>query len=545
MKKIISSPRILLLLILILAGILRFFKLGEIPPSLSWDEVAQGYNAYSLGTTGKDEFGRFLPLDYLESFGDFKPVLYTYMAIVPVKIWGLNEFSTRFPSAFFGTLTVLLSYYLVKEMFFKNENKNTLALLTSFFMAISPWHLQMSRVAFEANLGLFLVVLGTYLFLRGLNGGKTSLFLSALPFAATFYTFNSTRAFVPIFLVGLVLLFFKEGKKLWKQGFFFAIFFLLLLLPIIPHLLSPQANLRFREVNIFSDLKPIELSNARIAIDQDSWWSRILHNRRWMFTTELLRHYTDNLNLNFLFLHGDINPKFSIQDVGHLYLIDLPFFIAGLFFLLKKYPEQAKLIFLWLLVGLIPAATARETPHALRILQTLPTWQIILAIGWLELFLWSKNNTLKKGGTAILATVLVLNFFWYLHHYYGHYPKEFASEWQYGYKEAINYLNSQYDNYERITFTDNLGRPYIYFLFYNQYSPNKFRQTAVIERNAFGFVNVKSFDKYVFGGLDLLQTHRDKKTLSVVSPQDLPKDKKPLKDIFLPDGKIILRVYEN
>ena len=77
--------RYLLLIIVALAVILRFWNLGNNPPSLTWDEAAWGYNAYSLGIDGRDEFGRFLPLDYLESFGDFKPALYAYLDIIPVK----------------------------------------------------------------------------------------------------------------------------------------------------------------------------------------------------------------------------------------------------------------------------------------------------------------------------------------------------------------------------------------------------------------------------------------------------------------------------
>jgi 4-amino-4-deoxy-L-arabinose transferase-like glycosyltransferase len=89
-----------LFFIVFLAGVLRVYQLGINPPSLTWDEAAWGYNAYALGIDGKDEFGRFLPVDYFESFGDYKPPVYAYLAILPVKVFGLNEFSTRLPSAF-------------------------------------------------------------------------------------------------------------------------------------------------------------------------------------------------------------------------------------------------------------------------------------------------------------------------------------------------------------------------------------------------------------------------------------------------------------
>src|SRR5438270_5115493 len=108
--------KFLLIGIILLALLLRFIALGNNPPSLTWDEAAWGYNAYSLGIDGKDEFGRFLPVDFLESFGDFKPPVYAYLDVLPVKIFGLTEFATRFPSALFGVLTVLITYVLTKEL---------------------------------------------------------------------------------------------------------------------------------------------------------------------------------------------------------------------------------------------------------------------------------------------------------------------------------------------------------------------------------------------------------------------------------------------
>src|SRR3972149_10970141 len=114
--------KLLLFSITILAAILRFYQLGSNPPSLTWDEVAWGYNAYSLSVDAKDEFGKFLPITYLESFGDFKPPVYAYLSVLPVKIFGLNEFSTRFASALLGVLTVFLTLLLVRRIFPNAKN---------------------------------------------------------------------------------------------------------------------------------------------------------------------------------------------------------------------------------------------------------------------------------------------------------------------------------------------------------------------------------------------------------------------------------------
>src|SRR6476661_4115461 len=91
---------LLLIGIVALAAVLRFYHLASTPPSPSWDEVAWGYNSYTLSVDGRDEFGRFLPFTYLESFGDFKPPIYAYLGIIPTVLWGMGTFAARFPSAF-------------------------------------------------------------------------------------------------------------------------------------------------------------------------------------------------------------------------------------------------------------------------------------------------------------------------------------------------------------------------------------------------------------------------------------------------------------
>src|SRR3972149_10195759 len=106
----------ILISILILAAVLRLYRLGEFPAGLNADEAALGYNAYSLLLTGKDEHGPIFPVN-LESFGDFKPAGYSYLLIPFVKVFGLTEFAIRLPSALFGVTAVFLVYMLTKEIF--------------------------------------------------------------------------------------------------------------------------------------------------------------------------------------------------------------------------------------------------------------------------------------------------------------------------------------------------------------------------------------------------------------------------------------------
>jgi 4-amino-4-deoxy-L-arabinose transferase-like glycosyltransferase len=558
MKAILNSMRkrknIFLIAIVLFAAFLRFYNLGTNPPSLTWDEAALGYNAYTLGIDGRDEFGRFLPLDYLESFGDFKPPLYSYLSIVPVWIFGLTEFATRFASAFFGTLTVLLTYFLVYEIFRKWDvgggKLSHIALLTSFILAISPWHILLSRAAFEANVASFFLVLGVYFFLSAVNRRPWLLVLSSLSFVFSIYTFNTARVVAPLLVLGMTVGFYKKLWNAKRQTLAAGLVGFLMILPIIPFLFSEQAALRFKEVNIFSDVRIVERSNQEIANDNGSILSRALHNRRFYYGLEVVRHYFDNLSFNFLFIEGDQNPKFSSENTGQMYLVELPFFIAGIFFLIRKRMSHWWIIPLWLLVGLFPASLARETPHALRTEAALPTFQILTAFGALMFLEWMdmhrrSNKKLVKGVLAVVAGGLFINVLYFLHGYFVHYPRETSREWQYGYKESIAYVDSVSDSYDEVWVSRQFGRPYIYYLFYMKVAPEHFRQTAVIDRDVFGFVKIKRFGKYYFGDGEInVKPKDDRKVLVIETPERVPANSaKVLREFKLRNGEGAFQAY--
>jgi 4-amino-4-deoxy-L-arabinose transferase-like glycosyltransferase len=546
--KIIKNRLFVLVLIVLIAGFLRFNQLGSNPPSLTWDEVAWGYNSYAIGIDGKDEFGKFLPYDYFLSFGDYKPPLYAYLAVVPIKVFGLTEFAVRFPSALFGTLAVLVTYFLTKELFrsyAKKQKKDNeveiIAVLASFFLAISPWHLMLSRAAFEANIASFLIMTGVWLFLIAVQRKPYMLIFSVVCFVLSVYTFNSARVVAPLLFVCLAAGFYKT---LWRQKKTTILAFVvgvLLFLPITHFLLSPEAKLRYNEVNIFSDLQIVETANQEVTNDNNAWWSKLIHNRRIAYSREFFSHYADHFNPSFLFINGDENPKFSSHDAGQMYLWDLPFLIIGIIFLIRKRVTYWWILPLWLLIAVIPAATARETPHALRTESTLPTWQIMIAFGFV-----TASELLQRYKTAFIsisAAVLLLAVVNYMHGYYSHYPKEYPREWQYGYKDAVDYIKENQANYGQINISNVMERGYIYTLFYLQYDPQSFRKEAKIRGNDFGFVHIDSFGKYYFGEDPEKIPAHSKNVLYISGADQIPQNVKVLKEFYLLNGKKLLVAY--
>src|SRR5579885_2151410 len=104
-----------LIIIFFIGCTLRFYGLGEYPYGLHKDEAFLGYNAYSILKTARDITGNFLPL-HLKSFL-YSPAGYSYFSIPFIALFGLSVFSVRFASAFFGSLTILLVFFLTVELF--------------------------------------------------------------------------------------------------------------------------------------------------------------------------------------------------------------------------------------------------------------------------------------------------------------------------------------------------------------------------------------------------------------------------------------------
>lgn len=310
-------------------------------------------------------------------------------------------------------------------------------------------------------------------------------------------------------------------------------------------LLTPQAKLRYQEVNIFTDPSIVNRSNQQVKNNNDAWWAKIIDNRRFGYSAEYVLHYLDNVAPSFLFVRGDGNSKFSTQDVGQMYLWEFPFFIAGILFLFKKREGYWWIIPGWLLISIIPAATARETPHALRIESALPTFQFLSAYGlfWVISSLKYQYKEIKI--KYILAILVIITgsfmFLYFVYNYFVHYANEFSGDWQYGYKQAVEYAKN-HPEYKRVIMTGALGRPYIYALFYEKYDPKKFRKNAKVEREVLGFVHVNSFGRYTFSE-DFKNSNISGKTLLINSKENMPTGATKLKEIRLLNGDPILVLY--
>src|SRR5690242_18364453 len=124
--------------ILVIAIAFRLFQLGTIPYGITNDNASYIYSAYSIWHTGKGIDGTFLPLSFnTDSSNSPVPI---YLDAPFVGLMGVSPLSGRLPYALAGVGSVALLYGISLQLF----KKKSIALLSAFVLAVSPWAIFMS-----------------------------------------------------------------------------------------------------------------------------------------------------------------------------------------------------------------------------------------------------------------------------------------------------------------------------------------------------------------------------------------------------------------
>lgn len=526
---ILQRRRLFLIFILLLAFFLRIYKVSENPPALNWDEVSIAYNAYSIMKTGRDEWNQILPLHF-KSYGEYKLPVQIYASIPGIMILGLNELGVRITPVIYGTLTVLLAYLLANQIF-KNE---IFSLTGTLFLAISPWHIHLTRASFESSFSVFWIVLGSLLLIKGLSGNKKLTIWSVLPFVISIYTYNSARVFTPLFL-GSILVFYNnilfQMKKITVAA---SLLFLVLLIPLVPFVLSGEGAARYKLVSIADDAGLIpRINQARGGSKLPQPLPKLIHNK----ITYLSYYYVDNFfahfSLDFLFLKGAPHKQHHVQGVGEMYLFQLPLTLIGLYYIFKHKIKYRMLIVIWIILSFVPVAATKDSiPHALRTVIAVLPYQLLSAAGLVLILGKFKNNQkLYLVFIYTMAIIILASLGHYLWLYYHQYPILYSRDWQYGNKQSVNFIKQNYDNYDLIVYTRHFGEPHMFTLFYLQYDPVKFQNSQnLIRYETHDWVRVLQFDKFYFPDLgdggtaveDIIRRNKHKRILFVGTPKDFP-----------------------
>lgn len=501
-----------LFLILLLFFITRVYKIGQIPPSLYWDEASIGYNAYSILTTLKDEWGDTLPV-HVRAFGEFKLPVYIYSVIPAISLFGLNEASVRIPAVIF-TLTIIIIIYKLSYKLFDNQIS---ALFSSFIFSISPWFFIFSRTGYEVTAGLMFYLLAV---LFVLQDSRRSFLWSIICFILSVYSYNSFRIIVPLTLPLVLYLKINLLKKIIKSPVY-----ILSILSISILALFPLYRLYFLDHGI-SRLNAV---GGVVSLNQ------------------FFINYFSHLNPDFLFLKGDFNLR-SQLGMGEMYYLEAVLFISGLLYLVLIYKKNRILFLVLTIISLIPGSITKEAPHALRaaLFPAVASLYSGAGVFYIYTLVKDKSRLLNKYFYPMIIISFIFFFAYYYVNFLTSYPFASSQNWQFGYKQIFTNYKDQFNHYDRIIISDEYAQPYIFMLFYLKYDPENYRNEAV--RNSidkWGFSTVGKINQFIFSDNpknDL--TKQSGRLLIFTTSEEKLEGLKPVGEIKFLDGNTAFLIYD-
>lgn len=515
--------------ILILGLLLRVLNLASHPAGFTPDEASFGYDAYSLLHTGRDQWGHSWPL-VLESFGDSKMPLYAYLAMPSVALFGLNEFAVRLPNAILGTLAILVTYLLVIEVF---KDKKT-ALLASFLLAISAWHIPMSRGAFEANITTFLLPLSLLFYFKSKKHSKY-LSLAAIIAGLNIFSYHSARFVTPLLFASLLLFDIRKIKK--DKQFYIAGAVSVIVVLLVGLTYLQGAGSRLASSGIFS-LGATDQRYLAAQVGANDLFSRFFYNKPIYIAATFFKNYLSYFSPGFLFVSGAAEFTYGMVAGKALLYLGEAILLASFFvMLIKKGVKDYKWLIVWILMAPIPAAlTIGPGSAANRAVVMLPALQIMAALG--AIYISSKNLV------RLIFVSIIISFVFFFHSYLYLQPAKGSASMIYGAKQAFEYTNSISGQYSQIVVSKKLSEPHIFAAFYTKIEPQVFQEASNewdYKSKLLGWVDQLDeykLGKYVFKSIDWkIDSRNYPNSIFIGSPDDFSENVQPIYTVNYPDGK--------
>ncbi len=358
-----------------IALILRLYQLGTLPFNFHEDEILTGYVGRFLWLNGRDLYNNPWPLLYFNKFGDYYIILPMYIKGLFTFVFGVNEFAVRFPTALFGALAIIPVYKL-SEWIFRNK---TVALLSAFLLAITPWHIVMSRADAEGVIGSTILLFGIVALLEWIDTKKIrSLIIAILLLLLTYFIYHPFRVIVPLVLLPLPYLLIQIKSK--KNSFITLIILIFFFFSLTAYISTTVwGSGRFQQTSIFSPLSGVSIKIQELIYDEGTnniLVAKIFHNKIVAYGREFIEQFFSYFSFNYLFLEGGRSLAYKVPEQGLFYISFLGLAILSFFYLSRmivfdneKDKSNIRLVYLvyLTLISVLPSAlTVLDAPNVHR-----------------------------------------------------------------------------------------------------------------------------------------------------------------------------------
>jgi 4-amino-4-deoxy-L-arabinose transferase-like glycosyltransferase len=405
------QSRGLLLAILLVALALRVAALTDAPPGLNQDEAANAWNAWCLLHTGRGQAGEAWPILYIRALGENRPALQTYAILPWQALGGLNVWTVRLPSAIAGVLSIALVFYLGRAWCGPR-----VGLLAAALLAVSPWHVQLSRLGLEAAYAPLLVTGGlAVLVWAGLPLGRPGrepilwrVMLAGLVAGVACYGYAAVRLVLPLLILagGLVSL---DDVRAWLR--------------------RPRAAaaLLLAAAGFAAAFGPLAYQHVaapeEIGRRTQGLWVWEPEDTAATRAGKIAWRYAAHFGPDFLFVRGDAREIYSVARFGVLHWYALPLVLAGVVVLVGQARRSAaRVLLVWLALYPVGDSLFRASVDAriadelymLRSAAGLVVFALVAAVGLDGLLGWCRGRArvVLAGAAAVWLSGSVGVFGW-------------------------------------------------------------------------------------------------------------------------------------
>ena len=471
----VKLVRAVALVCIFMGVLLRTVHFGSIPAGLNQDEASVGYDAWCLAHFGTEGIEGVRWPVHLVSWGDGGNASYAYMAM-PFVAFSLSPFMLRLPMLLSALASLYLAWFISRRLFDEKA-----AWAAAAVVALSPWHIMLSRWALDCNALPFLFLCALALLVIAVDASRkvTWLVFACVMFGVSVYSYGAAYLAVPMFVLGAITLCYLGRHFTQRQAMVGLLVFALTALPIGLYIL----------VNVFQ-WGSIHLGGITVP--------RLPRTPRFerQLGTGFLPHIGELAQL--LATQRDGLGSNITDPYGVLYswvFLVLAFGLAGVIpFLVAKrgWPLTRLLIPLWI-IACIPTGILQE-PNINRI--NLLLMGLVFAAG---LALAALDKLIRGILVAGLLSLLTLSGF-FARDYFSTQRDQFAIWFFDGLLPALSYARSNAGDDGRICVTGDVNMPQIYTLFDAPYESHEYLQTVryvwtATERTG----DVISYGKYTFG----------------------------------------------
>jgi len=466
----------LMVLVLLLGSGLRIVALEQSPPGLAPDEASNGYDAYSMWHTGRDQHGILLPTAF-GALNDYRMPLFIYSVVPVVGLGGLSVLNIRLVAAWWGILTLPLVYWLGSRMFGR-----TVGLGAALFLALSPWQVPLNRIAHEGATTVLMALLAVGLTWRWYQAPQKRYIIgAAVAWGLALYTYSVMEMFALVMVAGLGFLFWRTTLAHWRQIALAAVIVAMLALPMIYNNLrwSDAMQARYRQIAVFQPGRPLGES-----------------------LTKLARYAWLNLSPDFLFGRGDRDDLQHPPGMGQLYPIQALLVVMGVTWGLKhrSYRLSLAIIGLWILAATLPAALTEpnlpNSGHSLRSLPAVVPWQLLSGLGLVGLLQLPRQRWLQVLTVTLILGWVAGNAFSYFRYYFTRYPTDAANRFDVATRRMADTVLHLDNGYAVVYFaTCRSSWIYLHLLFSSRYDPRRLQMDLPVRGDEL-FAPVTRVGKY-------------------------------------------------